>query len=54
VTAPDATRARPGDKPMIALQDVVKRYPDGTLAVDHLTLKVPEGEVCILVGPSIG
>jgi osmoprotectant transport system ATP-binding protein len=30
-----------------------KRYPgSGTPAVDHLSLKVPAGEICVLVGPS--
>lgn len=38
--------------PMIRLDGVTKRYPDGTVAVDHLTLDVPAGEVVVLVGPS--
>src|SRR5919204_703023 len=37
---------------MIRLDSVSKRYPDGTVAVSDLTLKVPEGEICVLVGPS--
>jgi len=37
---------------MISLQDVAKRYPDGTVAVNDLTLEVEEGQICALVGPS--
>ncbi len=37
---------------MIELDRVTKRYPDGQVAVADLTLKVAEGEVCVLLGPS--
>jgi osmoprotectant transport system ATP-binding protein len=37
---------------MISLQDVTKQYPDGTVAVNNLTLEVDEGVICALVGPS--
>jgi len=37
---------------MIRLESVTKRFPNGQLAVDDLTLDVAEGEVCVLVGPS--
>jgi osmoprotectant transport system ATP-binding protein len=37
---------------MIRLVAVTKRYDDGTVAVDHLDLEVPTGEICVLVGPS--
>ncbi len=37
---------------MIRLESVSKRYPNGHLAVDALTLEVPEGETTVLVGPS--
>ncbi len=37
---------------MIRLEDVTKRYPDGTVAVHELTLEVDDGEICVLVGPS--
>lgn len=37
---------------MISLQDVAKRYPDGTVAVNDLTLEVEQGQICALVGPS--
>jgi multiple sugar transport system ATP-binding protein len=36
----------------IALQGITKRYADGTLAVDGLSLEVADGEFMILVGPS--
>jgi osmoprotectant transport system ATP-binding protein len=42
-----------GDAPvMIQLQDLAKRYPDGTAAVHDLSLEMPLGEVTMLVGPS--
>ncbi|GAA3441938.1 ABC transporter ATP-binding protein [Planomonospora venezuelensis] len=37
---------------MITFDDVSKRYPDGTVAVDGLTLHAPTGEITVLVGPS--
>ncbi len=37
---------------MIELKDIEKIYPDGTRAVDNISLRVYEGEVTILVGPS--
>src|SRR2546428_8224662 len=36
----------------IALEQVTKRFPDGTTAVNELTLEVADGEFMILVGPS--
>ena len=36
----------------IVLDNVVKRYPDGALAVDNFNLKIDDGEFIILVGPS--
>ena len=36
----------------IALEHVVKRYPDGALAVDDFNLNIADGEFIILVGPS--
>ncbi|MFC2072492.1 betaine/proline/choline family ABC transporter ATP-binding protein [Chloroflexota bacterium] len=38
-------------EPMIRLSDVTKHYGD-TIAVDHLSLEVRDGEVCIIIGPS--
>lgn len=37
---------------MISFTDVVKVYPDGTRAVDGLTLEAPTGRITVLVGPS--
>jgi osmoprotectant transport system ATP-binding protein len=37
---------------MIRLDGVTKRYADGTVAVDGLSLDVADGEICVLVGPS--
>jgi multiple sugar transport system ATP-binding protein len=36
----------------IELDQVTKRFPDGTVAVDDVTLEVADGEFMILVGPS--
>ncbi|MEU1023456.1 MULTISPECIES: betaine/proline/choline family ABC transporter ATP-binding protein [unclassified Streptomyces] len=37
---------------MIRFEQVTKRYPDGTTAVDDLSFEVAEGELVTLVGPS--
>ena len=37
---------------MIAFDGVTKRYPDGTVAVDTLSLAAPTGKITVLVGPS--
>ncbi|WP_214104652.1 ABC transporter ATP-binding protein [Acrocarpospora catenulata] len=37
---------------MITFEGVTKRYPDGTVAVDNLSLDVPDGSVTVFVGPS--
>jgi osmoprotectant transport system ATP-binding protein len=37
---------------MIIFDDVTKRYPDGTLAVDGLTLEIRTGELTVLLGTS--
>ncbi len=37
---------------MIRFDSVSKRYPDGTVAVDALTLEAPSGKISVLVGPS--
>ncbi|MFF2654845.1 ABC transporter ATP-binding protein [Streptomyces sp. NPDC058045] len=37
---------------MIVIDDVSKRYPDGTVAVDRLTLEIPDRSITVLVGPS--
>lgn len=36
----------------IHFQNVTKTYPDGTVAIDDLTLSIPSGETTMLVGPS--
>jgi osmoprotectant transport system ATP-binding protein len=40
--------------PVIRYEAVTKRYGDGPPALDGLTLEVPAGETCVLVGPSGG
>ncbi|MFJ2648614.1 ABC transporter ATP-binding protein [Streptomyces sp. NPDC087420] len=37
---------------MISIEAVTKRYADGTIAVDRLTLDIPDGSITVLVGPS--
>jgi osmoprotectant transport system ATP-binding protein len=37
---------------MIRFESVTKRYPDGTVAVDELSLTAPSGQITVLVGPS--
>jgi osmoprotectant transport system ATP-binding protein len=37
---------------MITFEHVTKEYPDGTVAVDDLTLDVPDGTLAAFVGPS--
>lgn len=39
-------------EPMIRLEKVGKRYPDGTVAVNELSFDVQPGELAALVGPS--
>jgi osmoprotectant transport system ATP-binding protein len=38
----------------LVFDDVTKRYGDHPPAVDQLSLTVPAGEICVLVGPSGG
>lgn len=37
---------------MIRFDAVSKAYPDGTVAVDRLSLTAPSGRITVLVGPS--
>ncbi|MEU4033906.1 ABC transporter ATP-binding protein [Streptomyces collinus] len=37
---------------MIRIESVTKRYPDGTVAVDQLSLEIPDRAITVLVGPS--
>ncbi|MEW6473752.1 MAG: ABC transporter ATP-binding protein [Actinomycetota bacterium] len=39
---------------MIRYEDATKRFGTGPLALDRLSLEVPAGETCVLVGPSGG
>jgi multiple sugar transport system ATP-binding protein len=36
----------------VTFDSVTKRYPDGTIAVNHLDLAIRDGEFVVLVGPS--
>ena len=36
----------------VAFEHVRKVYPDGTVAVQDLSLEIPDGELMVLVGPS--
>jgi osmoprotectant transport system ATP-binding protein len=37
---------------VIRFESVTKRYPDGTVAVDELTVEAPSGRITVFVGPS--
>ena len=37
---------------MIRIDSVTKRYPDGTVAVDNLSLEIPDRAITVFVGPS--
>src|ERR1700677_553564 len=37
---------------LISFHDVHKDYADGTVAIDRLTLEVPQGTLTVFVGPS--
>ncbi len=37
---------------MIKLENVTKKYPDGTVAVKNFSLEIEEGEFCVFLGPS--
>ena len=37
---------------MIEFEDVTKQYPDGTVAVDKLSLRIPSNQITVFVGPS--
>ncbi len=42
-----------GEPPaLLRLQGLLKRYPTGDLALDHVDLNVPRGQVLALIGPS--
>ena len=37
---------------MIRFESVTKTYPDGTVAVNELSLEAPSGQITVFVGPS--
>jgi phosphonate transport system ATP-binding protein len=37
---------------MLRFQHIVKRFPNGTVALEDVSLEVPQGEFCVLLGPS--
>ena len=41
-----------GFRRLIAIEEVSKRYADGTVAVDRLSLQIPNHSITVLVGPS--
>jgi osmoprotectant transport system ATP-binding protein len=51
--AVDSTQSPPPGASSVRYEGATKRYGNSAkLAVDHLTLEVPAGEICVLVGPS--
>ncbi len=48
------TDGRPGetDGPIIELEGVAKRYPDGTIALQGIDLSIGPGSLCFITGPS--
>jgi osmoprotectant transport system ATP-binding protein len=52
MTGPERHPRDATEDPMIRLDGVSKRYPDGTVAVHDLSLSVDRGELVVLVGPS--
>jgi osmoprotectant transport system ATP-binding protein len=44
----------PGQAAELVFDEATKRYGEGEPAVDHLSLTVPAGDICVLVGPSGG
>src|SRR6478752_10621064 len=51
-TTASTNHCRVSEYAMITFTNVTKKYPDGTVAVDDLTLEVPEGTLAAFVGPS--
>jgi osmoprotectant transport system ATP-binding protein len=40
------------ERALIKLENVTKKYPDGTVAVKNFSLEIEEGEFCVFLGPS--
>jgi osmoprotectant transport system ATP-binding protein len=51
-TRAGAAGSAAGSTATISLDRVSKRFPDGTVAVEEISLSVPRGELVCLVGPS--
>ncbi len=49
---PGSARYPGGDSPVIRFESVTKRYPDGTVAVNELSLEAQSHQITVLVGPS--
>ena len=47
-----APQAYPKGTAVISFESVSKVYPDGTHAVEDLTLEIPTGKITVFVGPS--
>jgi len=50
-SAVTGSKAASGPK-SVTFREATKRYPDGTVAVEHLDLECPAGQISVLVGPS--
>lgn len=37
---------------MLSFRHIEKRFPDGTLALDGVSLEIPRGQFCVVLGPS--
>src|SRR6266508_3714937 len=48
----DTLHAKAKGRRMIEFKDVTKRYPDGTVAVNGLSLQAPSNKITVFVGPS--
>jgi putative ABC transport system ATP-binding protein len=46
------TAEEPANRPVIELEDVVKRYPGGVMALNHLDLVIAKAEFVAISGPS--
>src|ERR1700712_4796289 len=51
-TSPAMTRERAGRMAEVTLKDVKKVYAGGVEAVKGVSFEVPDGDLCLMVGPS--